>query len=378
MRTFATLFSRLEPVAFEKGVGRIAFHFARDLGWNSILAACELKSSPPPEWYTDHVTVHQLGSVTLSQRSTQFTLMAEFLYANAHSIDVLNLYDLRMETYLLSRLYKTLNPKGVVFIKADMDQRAVDMLHTGGTRIGLHRAAIRRSGLDFITVETKTIWSQINDFFATLNLPTYLVPIGFDPPQGELRDDWEQKQKLIISVGRTGSQQKHNELLLEALLQIPEKEMEGWRVLWIGDDELGFRKRASSRLVSAPGLQGAVDFIDHIWNRDDLYGIYKEASIFALSSRWESFATVLAEVPYFGAYPVSTDVGAARDITQDGRLGRIVPVEDTVLFANALRYAMNLSEEERKMVAEETRSHINEHFTWKAIAKMIESLTIGT
>lgn len=374
MKTFATLFPRLERVAFNKGVGRIAYHFAEDLGWRSILAYCEIEDSPPPDWYLRKVEVQRLGKVDLTNRRTQIALMAEFLADRAREIDVLNLYDMRPESFFLGRLFKLLNPKGVVFIKADMDERAVDSFLSDSTVIRIYGQLLKRSQVDFVTVETSKVFNEVRPFFDYASTRLDLLPIGFDPPLEPLESYFRKKEKMILSVGRTGSAQKNNELLLESLLRIDSRALTGWRVVFVGNDELGFRGRAKELLMSRPDVWRILEFKDHVWDRTKLFDLYASASIFVLTSRWESFGTVLAEVPYFGGYPVITNVGAALDIVADERFGRVVSAEDPVAFGEALEFAISLDDSERFRAGRLLHEHIKAHFTWSAVVEALENL----
>lgn len=377
MKTFATLFPRVESVVFNKGVGRIAYHMSKDCGWRAILAYCEHIDSPPPEWYSDTVNVYRLGKVGLHDRRFQVQLLCDFLLDHAASIDMLNLYDLGWETAILAKLYKTLNPDGVVFVKTDMDQRAVDMLVSGNWRSLLYLRAIAAS-VDFVTVETQPILDQVIPIFRRVHLEAYLLPVGFAAEKTIGPDDVSgPRQKTVLAVGRTGSPQKHNELLIEAVSLMSRASRRDLRVVWIGDDELGFRPRAQELLAKYDLDDVQFEFIDHLWDRTALFEWYQTSSVFALTSRWESFATVLSEAAFFGMLIVSTQVGAAMDITQGGRLGFLAPPEDAQAFADALESALTIDPVDAAQIRREIHKYAAHNFTWRSIVQNLTQLYDG-
>lgn len=220
-RTFATLFTRLEAVAFTKDVGRIPYHISQIEGWKSIFAYCELTTAPPPPWFATHVETIRLGQVDLNDRRRQFLLCADFLTGRGSEIDVLNLYTFRWETMVLARLYKALNPRGIAFLKMDMDQRAVDALLAGGPAIEVHMRGLSMCGIDFVTVETRTAYDRVVRLFERYGVEVRLLPVGFTPTTPELVEIPQKRQKVLICVGRTGSPQKDNDLLLDVIKGIP-------------------------------------------------------------------------------------------------------------------------------------------------------------
>lgn len=68
------------------------------------------------------------------------------------------------------------------------------------------------------------------------------------------------------------------------------------------------------------------------------YPLVKHATAFALTSRWEGYALVLAEALALGTPPVSTDVSSGpREILGDNRYGLLVPEGDVTAFTDALK-----------------------------------------
>ena len=71
------------------------------------------------------------------------------------------------------------------------------------------------------------------------------------------------------------------------------------------------------------------------------YAHMARASLFALSSRWESMSMVLVEALALGLPVVATNCDfGPREILQNGRYGRLVPVGDVESMAAAIKGAL--------------------------------------
>lgn len=74
---------------------------------------------------------------------------------------------------------------------------------------------------------------------------------------------------------------------------------------------------------------------------DDPVPLMREASAFVLSSRYEGLGNVLVEALAAGTRLVSTDCPSGpREILEDGRYGRLVPVGDPAAMAAAIDTAL--------------------------------------
>ena len=111
--------------------------------------------------------------------------------------------------------------------------------------------------------------------------------------------------------------------------------------------------------------------IGNIEKREELYDFYKKSKCFILTSRYESFGIVLVEAIGFGNYIITTDVGAARDITNHGKIGKIIEREDSEALRNELiRVIEGQIDLEKKY--EISLKWSKKNFTWERILKNVE------
>ena len=133
---------------------------------------------------------------------------------------------------------------------------------------------------------------------------------------------------VLLAVGRLSSQ-KDFETLLLAFAQV--RKARPVRVLILGEGEERPRLEALARkldLMQDIGLPGFVE---------NPYMYMARASVFVLSSRWEGLPTVLIEALYCGAPLIATDCPSGpREILEDGKYGRLVPVGDVPALAQAI------------------------------------------
>ena len=72
------------------------------------------------------------------------------------------------------------------------------------------------------------------------------------------------------------------------------------------------------------------------------YAYMAHSDVFALTSRWEGLGFVLIEALAVGTPAVATDCQSGpREILQDGKYGRLVPVGDDAALAEAIGYTLD-------------------------------------
>lgn len=142
---------------------------------------------------------------------------------------------------------------------------------------------------------------------------------------------WLQDRQLevVLSMSRL-SAEKDLTTLIRAFARLHADHAQT-RLLLAGD---GPEREPLQALVLAHGLQSVVQLPGRVarpmaWMR--------ESAVFVLASQYEGFGNVLIEALASGAPVVATDCPVGpREILQDGRYGRLVPVGDAQAMAQAL------------------------------------------
>ncbi|MEW6616657.1 MAG: glycosyltransferase [Thermodesulfobacteriota bacterium] len=134
---------------------------------------------------------------------------------------------------------------------------------------------------------------------------------------------------LLLGVFRL-EKEKNIPMLLEAFSRVTEN-LPGARLVIAGDGSLRHELEYKvSKLVP-----GKVKWLGRIPN-EKIPAIYQAADLVLLASNVESSARVLTESLLAGTPVLTTDTAGAREVIEDGKSGRVVPVGDVEAFALAL------------------------------------------
>jgi glycosyltransferase involved in cell wall biosynthesis len=131
----------------------------------------------------------------------------------------------------------------------------------------------------------------------------------------------------FVFVGRL-THQKALPVLLEAIGAV-----EGARLELVGD---GPDRSGLEAAVAARGLDDRVRFVGAL-PRDEVLGYLAGARAAVLSSAWENLPHAAVEALAVGTPVVSTAVGGVPEVVRDGENGLLVPPNDPVALADALR-----------------------------------------
>lgn len=325
-KTFVTLFPAAENVHLTKDVGMIPYIMGRDYGYEASLV-CFTNGEYPTYKY-----LRPFLNLTLLGRNRKYIItrpsfrMIRYLYRNAKKIDVLNLYHLTYETILYGIIYRLFHKKGRVYLKLDMDS---DAFMRRKRKYSISRLFLFDFLLgkmtNLVSYEVSKAERVLQTELPALRKKIIHIPNGIDDGcefvKNIPRIPFARKEDLIISVGRIGSYQKNNQMLLEALLRV---NLKLWKVVFIGPIAESFQQYISDFFEKNSAYKESIFFTGSIENRTALYDWYNRAKVFCLTSRSESFGIVFPEALFYGDFIITTDVYSSKEIVPSDEVGWIV------------------------------------------------------
>ncbi len=151
----------------------------------------------------------------------------------------------------------------------------------------------------------------------------------------------DQTAPVVVSVGRLTAQ-KDFETLVRAIPLV--HRYKDCRLVILGEGE---QRAHIESLIVQLGLQ------DKVWMPGfdpNPFRYMARASVFVLSSRWEGSPNALIEALACGAPAVATDCpGGSREILEDGKWGKLVPVGNPEALAEAIVYTLKTPPDVRQL-----------------------------
>ena len=172
-----------------------------------------------------------------------------------------------------------------------------------------------------------------------------------------LSTDEVYKQNIVLFAGEVGLR-KGVDVLLKSWSEMGP--VDGWQLLIVGPLTDGW----------SVTLQGSysITYAGRI-PRDDLLRIERSSAIAVLPSRDEALPVFLLEAMAGGCAVVSTPVGEIPTLLGD--CGHLVPVDDHVALAAALRNLIN-DPVERKRMGDSARRRIKESYSAEVVSSILE------
>ena len=367
----------IERLILYKEPGEILYWFSKIYGYCAIMDDYFDCNYPNEKKFRNVV----LQSYKFHNKITYFQKIWKII-CMARYIDVLYLQHISKDSMYKMLAYRLGGGKGKIYLKLDLGIYAKDgkdLLKWENMSLFLKTVHFFFKPLpDVYTVETKRSYERLrNSYYGDLieKGKLFRLPNGFDTEildeVGVTRRAVSDKEKIMITVGRLGTNQKNTELLLDVLSKV---DLQDWKFYCIGPIEESFKDNIEQFYAENPEKRDSVIFTGMI-SQKEKFEYYDKARVFVLTSRHEGFAFALVEAAYMKDYIVSTDVGGAEDVL-DYTGGVLFEPEGYGVsdeFAEEIRRVISMSDAELDgLVVDDGR----EEMTWEYILSTNEAMSL--
>jgi L-malate glycosyltransferase len=370
---FVTIFPEAINVHLRKGLGKIPYVLHRDFAYDSTFVCFRNEQ----EYASIRQDVLGLKIDFFKYKNTKHPLLATLMYLlfNAKKIDVLNIYGQSRWSFIVGIFFKLLRPKGVLYLKLDMNIQYLENLKRS-KNIGRHLLFWKyyfNNVASIVSSEYLQLTAELSNLYSLPASKVIQLPNGVDDVSIAsfpfTRKGFNQKENIILVVGRIGAPEKNHEMILEAVSKI---NLNNWKLIFVGSIEENFKSKIAQFYVRNPNLQNVVAFIGEVTSFEQLCIWYNRAKIFCLSSSREGFPVVIPEAMYWGNYIVSTNVSCISEILEEGKIGSIVNNE------NELTEVLDYFLSNEKVLEEKIKLSINkaeQEYIWsKLVARLAEKI----
>lgn len=261
-----------------------------------------------------------------------------YLKEHYREIDVLFCFGVYPVYTDIVPFYKQLRPDGEVILKLDANISWLEKIEYENREF---REMLRNC--DIITCESKRMkkyisakWPYKIDYLLN-GTPDFVKnqPAGF-----------EEKDNVILSVGRMGTEQKATDVLLMAFREAAER-IPGWKLKLVGSMEKAFQPYYESFLEKNPDLRDRIIWTGRIDDKEVLEETYRKAKIFVLTSTFEGGTpNVWAEAARNNCYMLMSDFDASAEATGFGECGKIFSVGD---YHQLSKYFVEICNDKRRL-----------------------------
>jgi len=208
--------------------------------------------------------------------------------------------------------------------------------------------------------------SSANDVMRIFHVPESKVRVvhnGIDTDVFKRVEHIEKEPNRIIMVGNTEDRKKGIVFLLKAM-QLLKDDMD---VKLTIVDRIGEHTKYAPRLVRELGLEDRVTFTGRL-STEELVSRYSAAEVAVTASLYEGFGLPCAEAMSCGTPVIATKAGALPEVVGNGSAGILVPPEDPVALAGAIKRLL-ADKPLRQRLGQAGRKRIEEAFSWEDAAK---------
>lgn len=225
---------------------------------------------------------------------------------------------------------------------------------------------------DVLTTYTGEQKKEIIKRFGLDENKVEVLPIGVDfkelssKPKKDMRKKFGLKKKFVILNVSRVLPQKNIKMILSALAKLRDRKAVFIHIGPVRDREYD---KALKRFARENNIFGNVMFFEYL-PRSELLEFYKCADAYVQASRTESFGITVVEAMAAGIPVLTTDVGVAREIINDGKNGFIIKSENDIAEKIAL---LSENKKLRKRIGTKGQESVRA-FGWEKIIGRLEKI----
>ena len=365
------------PARAFQDCGMFLYTLAKDFNWEStyIFYKTRPEETQWNETFLKYVTPVCLGETDDLDYKKQISLAKKFIQEHIHEYDAIMLFHYGSTAWKLARLCKKHNPNIVVYVKLDMGIGGFNHFCNNGPFQTIKNwfEKIKSSYVDVFTVETKSYYEALKKTSVFKNRIEYL-PNGVSLLDIDLTElDTLPKENIVVTVGRLGTYEKNNSLLLNAIKNLPIELVKNWEFLLIGPSTQEFSKEVALFKEKNPAIANCINMTGEINNRNTLYSYLRRAKIICMTSLSESTCISTLEGMYFGTYPVITNYSDfTLDTTNNNKVGCIVENKNINALVSSLKYIM--SDDNLYCKGLESQFYVRSVFDYGVLTKSLDSI----
>ncbi|MHA2070262.1 MAG: glycosyltransferase family 4 protein [Candidatus Thorarchaeota archaeon] len=198
--------------------------------------------------------------------------------------------------------------------------------------------------------------------------PAYLIPNGVDTKRFTPAPSKDDSQFTVLFAGRL-DYQKGVDTIIDALRYLEHEKKNGivYKICGTGPMRADVERFADSR----PN----VHYLGYVPD-DELVQLYKNASLFLMPSRRETFGLVAMEAMASGTPVVVTDIPGPRTFVRES-FGKMVPPTNAKALAEAIDWFYHLfllQPQELKTMAKNARDICVKEYDWESVADKLSTM----
>lgn len=359
-KKWVTLFANCENFHLIKDVGYIPYVMSERFNYDSYIVTFNNGSYDYVNTYLKGLKISFLDEKIKNEKLA----ILKYLFKCSKKTDVLQVFHISITNLIYIFVYKSLNRKGKTYLKLDASEAIKNIkVGSGSVKGRIYELLLKRC--DLISVETTVLAKWLNQ-----NWPVDVeyIPNGFWNSENKKCNS--KKYNYITTVGRLGAKYKETHILIEAFqkihINIPE-----WKLRLVGPMTREFEDYLKDILDKNEDLKRKIIIDGYISDLEELDSIYEQSKIFCLTSSLESFGLVFVEALKNGCYILTSNVLAAKDVTNNESYGRIFDAGKSDELASLLNDTCNHYDEVVNI--DEIKNFAHSKFDWYTIGQEIYS-----